>query len=282
VTSKVALVTGASRGVGAALALALAKEGYVVACAARSTRARPEATEGTLDDVVDRIRDAGGHSIALSVDLADREQVALMVDQTVTELGRLDVLVNNAAVLAVDGLDGPLDMRDRMMAVNLDAPYIACRHAVPYMRAGGGGRILNVSSLTALRPVPGVHGTTYSITKIGLERLTMDLHRELKSEGIAVNCYRIDVGVASEGVRGVYGDIDLSSFETPAVAAEGMAWMLRQPVTYSGQRESMRHLAHREGIMPTVAAREEPLPPTTFGWPPATEPSTNRPSSFAG
>jgi hypothetical protein len=72
------------------------------------------------------------------------------------------------------------------------------------------------------------------------------------------------VGVASEGALAHMQVDELSGWESPAVAAEGIAWMLLQPVSYTGQRESMAHLAHREGIMPTVAARGDPLPPTDF------------------
>ncbi|XVQ14732.1 SDR family NAD(P)-dependent oxidoreductase [Spirillospora sp. CA-255316] len=255
---KVALVTGASRGVGAATALALAGEGYAVACAARATRENPQRTPGTLDDVVDRIRAGGGTAIPVPVDLSDRDQVTRMVDRTVAELGRLDVLVNNAAVTFVGDLDIPLRRHDLVMAIDLDAPLLAARQAVPHMRAAGGGRIVNVSSLAALKPVPGL--MSYGIAKIGLERMTVDLARQLAADRIAVNCFRIDVPVASEGTLANMPGVDHGDWEAPAVAAEGIAWMVRRPAEYSGRRESMAHLAHREGIMPTVAAR--PLTPT--------------------
>ncbi|MFC5746278.1 SDR family NAD(P)-dependent oxidoreductase [Actinomadura rugatobispora] len=255
---KVALVTGASRGVGAATALALAGEGYAVACAARATRESPQRTPGTLDDVVDRIRAAGGTAVAVPVDLSVRDQVTRMVERTVAELGRLDVLVNNAAVTFVGDLDIPLRRHDLVMAIDLDAPLQAIRHAVPHLRAAGEGRVVNVSSLAALKPVPGL--MSYGIAKIALERMTVDLARQLAPDRIAVNCFRIDVPVASEGTLANMPGVDHSGWEAPAVAAEGIAWMLRRPAGYSGRLESMAHLAHREGIMPTVAAW--PLPPT--------------------
>lgn len=259
-TTKVALVTGASRGVGAATAIALAEAGYAVACAARSTSDKPQRTPGTIDDVVQQIRSAGGTAIALPTDLADREQVAAMVDDTVNELGRLDVLINNAAVTFVGDLDIPQHRHDLVMAIDLDAPLVACRQAVPHLRAAGEGRIVNVSSLAALRPFPGL--MSYGMAKVALERLTLDLARQLAADKIAVNCFRIDVGVASEGFVANAPNVDHSDWEPTSVAAEGIVWMLRQPVSYSGRRESMAHLAQREGIMPTVAARPGPMPPT--------------------
>jgi NAD(P)-dependent dehydrogenase (short-subunit alcohol dehydrogenase family) len=258
--TRVALVTGASRGVGAATAAALAEAGYAVACAARSTRAHPQRTPGTIDDVVDRIRDRGGTAIAVPVDLADRSQVVAMVARTVDELGRLDVLVNNAAVTFVGDLDVPERRHDLIMAIDLDAPLVACREAVPHLRATGEGRIVNVSSLAALVPFPGL--MSYGIAKIGLERLTVDLARQLAPAGIAANVFRIDVPVASEGFVANAPGADHHDWEPPSVAAEGIVWMLRQPVAYSGRRESMAQLARREGIMPSVAARPDPLPLT--------------------
>jgi NAD(P)-dependent dehydrogenase (short-subunit alcohol dehydrogenase family) len=258
ISKKVALVTGASRGVGAALARILAEAGYAVACAARSTRELPQRTPGTLDDVVDQIRAGGGTALPVRVDLSDRDQVRQMVEQTVSAFGRLDVLVNNAAVTFVGDLDIPLRRHDLVMAINLDAPLQAARQAVPHLRASGEGRIINISSMAALKPVPGL--MSYGIAKIGLERMSIDLARQLAPDRIAVNCFRIDVPVASEGTLANMPGLDHSDWEAPAVAAEGIAWMLSQPIGYSGQRESMAHLAHREGIMPTVAQR--PLTPT--------------------
>lgn len=249
---KVALVTGASRGVGEAVAVALAEAGASVACAARSTAAAPQRTPGTLDDTVARITDGGGTAIAVPTNLADAAEVETMVERTVTELGRLDILVNNAAITFVGDIDIPQSRHDLVMAVNLQAPLIASRVAIPYLRAAGGGRILNVSSVAALVPFPGL--MSYGISKIGLERLTVDLARQLQHDGIAVNCFRIDLAVASEGFVANTPGADRSTWEPCEVAAEGVLWMLRQPASYSGRRESMLGLRQREGIMASQAA----------------------------
>ncbi|MBX3285722.1 MAG: SDR family NAD(P)-dependent oxidoreductase, partial [Actinobacteria bacterium] len=165
-----ALVTGASRGIGAALALALADEGVAVACAARATAERPQRTPGTLDDTVGRIRDAGGRAVAVPTDLSDPDAVVAMVERAAGELGGLDLLVNNAAVTFVGDLDIPLARHDLVMAVNLQAPLLALRAARPHLEASGGA-VLNVSSVAALYPHNGL--MSYGISKIGLERLTV-------------------------------------------------------------------------------------------------------------
>ena len=247
---KVALVTGASRGVGSATAVALAAAGCRVACAARSTDAAPQRTPGTLDGTVATITAAHGPSAALAVptDLSDSDQVVRMVAATVEAFGRLDILVNNAAVTFIGDLDIPMRRHDLIMEINLRAPLIAIREALPHLRASGqGGRIVNVSSLAALDPIPGL--MSYGVSKIGLERLTVDAARQLARDRIAVNCFRIDLPVASEGFLANTPDSDHSTWEPAEVAAEGICWMVRQPAVYSGRRESMAGLRQREGIM---------------------------------
>lgn len=247
------LVTGASRGVGAAVAVALAEAGASVACAARSTADAPQRTPGTLDDTVARITDAGGCAVAVPTDLSDPDQVRAMVERAAAELGGLDILVNNAAVTFVGDLDIPLRRHELVMAVNLTAPLVACQAAVPHLRASGGGRILNVSSVAGLLPVPGL--MSYGISKIGLEHLTVDLARMLQGDGIAVTCFRIDLPVESEGFVANTPGLDRSTWEPCEVAAEGIVWMLRQPTSYSGRRESMLGLRQHEGIMASRAVR---------------------------
>jgi NAD(P)-dependent dehydrogenase (short-subunit alcohol dehydrogenase family) len=234
---KVALVTGASRGVGAATALALAEAGCTVACAARATTEQPQRTPGTIDDVVERIEEAGGRALAMPTNLADEEQVVRMVAETVERLGRVDVLVNNAAITFIGDIDIPLKRHDLIMEVNLRAPLIAIREVKDHMIRGGGGAIVNISSAAGLHPHPGL--MSYGISKIGLERLTVDAAAQLQRHHIAVNCFRIDIPVASEGFVANTPGVDRSTWEPSEVAAEGIVWMVRQPATYSGRRESM-------------------------------------------
>ena len=245
---KVALVTGASRGVGAATAIALAEAGCHVACAARSTADAPQRTPGIIDETVRRVREVGRDGLAVPTNLAVEAEVEAMVATTVEHFGRLDILVNNAAI----SFPGPLDISTKryelMMKVNLHAPLVATREAAAVMRAqGDGGAVLNVSSIAALYPFDGQ--MVYGMGKIALERLTVDAAMQLHEDGIAVNCFRIDLPVASEGSVANAPDFDHSGWEPSEVAAEGMLWMLRQPASYSGQLESMHELRQREGIM---------------------------------
>jgi NAD(P)-dependent dehydrogenase (short-subunit alcohol dehydrogenase family) len=256
---KVALVTGASRGVGAATAVALAEAGCDVACAARATRANPQRTAGTIDETVARVGQTGRRGLAVPTNLAVDEEVEAMVATTVEQFGRLDILINNAAITFVGDLDIPLHRYDLIMQVNLRAPLIAIREAVPAMRAAGGGAVINVSSVAAMFPHSSL--LAYGISKIGLERLTVDAAAQLAPDNIAVNCFRIDVAVASEGFVANTPGVDHSTWEPSEVAAEGIVWMVRQPPGYSGRRESMYALRQREGIMATRSTAPVSEPP---------------------
>jgi NAD(P)-dependent dehydrogenase (short-subunit alcohol dehydrogenase family) len=258
---KVALVTGASRGVGAATALALAEAGCDVAVAARSTQDAPQSTPGTLDATVAGIEERGRRGLAIPTNLGVDDEVVAMVDRTVEELGRLDILVNNAAITFVGDLDLPLKRFDLIMQVNLRAPMIAIRAATPHMRAAGGGSIVNVSSVAGNYPIEGL--MAYGISKIGLERLSVDVAQQLVADEIACNVFRIDIPVASEGFVANAPDADHSNWEPSSVAAEGIVWMLSQPPSYSGMRESMFGLRHREGIMASQVPEPWPTAPVT-------------------
>ena len=250
---KVALVTGASRGVGAATAVALAEAGAKVACAARSTDANPQRTPGTIEQTLARIAAAGGEAISVPTNLTNEDEVVAMVRRTAAHFGRLDVLVNNAAITFVGDLDIPLKRYDLVMNVDLRAPLVAMREAVPHMRRAGAGAIVNVSSAAALYPHAGL--MAYGIAKVGLERATIDVAKQLQRDRIAVNCFRIDVPVASEGFVANTPGLDRSDWEPSEVAAEGIVWVLRQAATFSGRRLSMQRLQKTEGIMRSRATR---------------------------
>jgi citronellol/citronellal dehydrogenase len=252
-TGKVAIVTGASRGVGAATAIALASEGALVACAARATDASPLPIPGTLDDTVRRIDAAGGRAIAVPTNLADDASIEAMVTATVDQLGPVDILVNNAAITFPGDLELPMKRFDLIFDVDLRAPVIATRAVYPGMVERGVGAIVNVSSAAALNAYPGQ--MAYGMAKAALERFTASAAELLRPHSIPVNTFRIDIPVASEGFLAALPDFDHSDWEPPEVAAEGILWMLAQPPSYTGNNEGMAHLRAEHGIMASQAAR---------------------------
>jgi NAD(P)-dependent dehydrogenase (short-subunit alcohol dehydrogenase family) len=263
--SKTVLVTGASRGVGRALAIALGQRGAGVACAARATDERRFRLPGTVNETARLVEDAGGKGLAVPADLSRPEDVSDMISATAAHFGGFDMLVNNAAVSFGGDLDVEAKHYALMNAINVQAPLLATRQARRYLAAAGDGRILNVSSFAAVAYHPSM--MVYGMTKAALEHLTISLAAVLESEGIAVNCFRIDFPVASEGYMMNAPDADYSTWAAPSVAAAGMIWMLEQPPSYTGRIESMVGLAGRTDIMPTIAAQ-------IAGRPALTPPST--------
>jgi 3-oxoacyl-[acyl-carrier protein] reductase len=177
-TGKVALVTGASRGIGAAIAQRLARDGAAVAITYASSQQK-------AGGVVRAIEAAGGRALAMRADSADVEAVKSAVAETVRALGRLDVLVNNAGIAVVMPLDQfSLADFDRMVAVNVRAVFVAAQEASRHM--GEGGRIITIGSVNADR-MPFVGGSVYAMTKAAVAGLTRGLARDLGPRGITVN-----------------------------------------------------------------------------------------------
>ncbi|QKW10083.1 SDR family oxidoreductase [Streptomyces sp. NA04227] len=174
----VALVTGGSRGIGAATALRLAREGADVALTYAESK---EAAE----EVVTRIEAMGRRGLALRADAADAVETAEAVARTVETFGRLDVLVNNAGIGVLGPMDGlSLEDVDRVLAVNVRGVFLASQAAAARMAEGG--RIITIGSCIALR-VPGPGGTLYAMSKSALIGLTKALARELGDRRITAN-----------------------------------------------------------------------------------------------
>jgi NAD(P)-dependent dehydrogenase (short-subunit alcohol dehydrogenase family) len=178
IEGKVALVTGGSRGIGAAVALRLAEGGADVALTYERDTER-------ADVVVGQIKGIGGRALAIQADSADVTALTAAVDEVVSTFGRLDILVNNAGVFLIGPLDD-LDAAelDRTLAVNVRAPFVASQAAARHMTDGG--RIVSIGSNMAERAVfPGF--TLYALSKTALIGMTKGLARDLGPRGITVN-----------------------------------------------------------------------------------------------
>ena len=178
-TTRVALVTGASRGIGAATAVRLAHDGFDVAVNYLSRK------EGALR-TVQAIEATGRKAIAVQADVSDPADARRMVSETVMGLGRLDVLVNNAGVYERAFFDDTkVEDWDRRLATNLSACFYTAKAAVPEMRKVGGGRIISITSQLAYRGT--THGADYVAAKAGVVGLTKALALELAKDRILVN-----------------------------------------------------------------------------------------------
>ena len=181
-----ALVTGASRGLGRAIALEYAREGArVIVC---SRRHSPTGLSGTAEATARRIREAGGEALALSCDVADEQQVNAMVERASDAYGGVDVLVNNAGVMVLGEtlLEIGPDKWDASVAANLRGPFLLCRAVVPQMVRQGKGSIINIGSRMGSDHLQG-GGVLYSSTKAAVHMFSLCLAEELREHNIAVN-----------------------------------------------------------------------------------------------
>ena len=174
-----ALVTGASRGIGAAIAIALAEAGAAVAVNYRE-RADDAAS------VVAKIKSAGGRAVAVTADVSQAAAVAKMIERVASDLGPIDILVNNAGMAIVRGVDDLTESEfDQTIAVNLKSAFLCTQAVLPAMRARKWGRIVNISSGAARGA--GAIGVHYNASKAGMEGLTRGYAARVVKDGITVN-----------------------------------------------------------------------------------------------
>ena len=228
---KVALVTGGSRGIGRAIALRLAAEGADLAICARNTEA--------ADAVAAEIEALGRRCLVRQTDVANSEQAAALVAATLEELGRLDVLVNNAGVTRDNLL---MRMKeedwDEVLAINLKGAFNCAKAAVRPMLKARGGRIVNITSVVGLQGNAGQ--ANYAASKAGLIGLTKSLARELASRGITANAVAPGLvpetgmtgGLAEEVQKQMLAAVPLGRAGTPEDVAHAVAFLASEQAAY--------------------------------------------------
>ena len=206
---KVAIVTGASRGIGVGIAQRFAAEGAAVALVARTVEAR-EGLPGTLRETVARIEAGGGRCIAVQADLSDPAARARIVDQAQAELGPVDILVNNAARAFYEPAQTISEKRFRLsLEINLVGPFDLMQRVIPGMRERGRGWVLNMTTSVAELPPgppfarsgPAKAGTLYGGTKAMLNRLTVGVASEVEGQAIAVNALSPQAAILTPSLR---------------------------------------------------------------------------------
>lgn len=235
---QVVLVTGGSRGIGAATAVLAAAKGYAAAV-------NYVANAAAAQQVVQRIRDAGGEAIAVAGDVAQESDVLRMFDEVDTKLGRVTALVNNAGVVDVSARVEDMSMQRlrRMFDINVLGTILCAREAVKRMstrHGGAGGAIVNVSSAAARLGSPGQY-VDYAAAKGAVDAFTIGLAKEVAGEGIRVNAVRpglIDTEIHASGgipdrVRQLQHQVPMGRGGTAQEVAQAIVWLLCGEASYT-------------------------------------------------
>lgn len=246
---KVAIVTGASRGIGKATAQLFATEGAKVVCAARTLGEGEHILEGSLSTTVSEIKKAGGTALAVQTDVSSEESCAQLVETAKQAFGPVDVLVNDAALsYFIPIKDYPIKRWVRAFTVNVHGPFMLSQKVLPDMIERGSGAIVNVSSGAAIGPGRGPYtssttgGTMYGATKAALERFTQGLAEEVYQYGISVTCVSPSLVVPTPGTvyHKLVTGLDDPRGEPPQIMARAILLLATEPldkvagrVTYS-------------------------------------------------
>lgn len=231
-SEKVAVITGAGSGIGRAMATLFAQEGAKVVVA--------DILEERVNEVVEAISGEGGTAIGVVVNVADREEVEGMIDRAVEEYGRLDILCNNAGIMdrMAPAHEVSDELWERVLAVNLTGPFLACRKAIPIMRSQGSGTILNTSSLAGVQGSRA--GAAYTASKHGVIGLTKNIAFMYAPDGIRCNAIcpgavETAIGIGGEPSQAGYGRMQLGLGTNPRAAKpEELATMALALVSDAG------------------------------------------------
>ncbi len=213
--NKIAIVTGSSSGIGKAIALRFAEEGATVVVSARRLE--------MCEQVAARIRERGGQAVVIQTDVTDEAQVTGLISGTMQQFGRIDILVNNAGLILGDHIENTsTETFDHVMNINLRGMFFCCREGFRVMKAGGGGNIINMSSVAGVESWSGTG--TYSASKFGILGLTQALADEGRPHKIRVTA--ICPGrVADEMVDASREDIEKSGLIDPFDIAETAVYL---------------------------------------------------------
>ncbi len=226
---RVALITGASRGIGAAIAVALAKEGCRIVAAAKTIEPHPKLM-GTLHDTVRMVEEVGGEAIAVQCDVRYEEQVQAMVDAAVERFGRIDFLLNNAGAIFWSPVEHwPVRKYDLVMQVNVRAAFLCSRAVIPIMREQGFGHIVMMSPPEYPEAAP--NKGPYLVSKLGMTMIARAVDAENEDAGMCASALWPVAAIRTAATENLAMG-DLSQWRTPAILADATLELLaRDPKT---------------------------------------------------
>lgn len=225
---KTLFITGASRGIGLAIALRAARDGANVAIAAKSAVANPK-LPGTIHSAAQAVNEAGGQGLALKCDIREEDQVHAAMAATADAFGGIDILVNNASAIWLAGLaDTPMKRFDLMQQVNARGSFLCAQACLPYLKQAANPHILTLAPPPSLNPRWWAPHTGYTLAKMGMSFVTLGLAGELAGQGIAVNALWPRTIIATDALNMIPG-IDIARCRKPEIVADAAQAILSRP-----------------------------------------------------
>lgn len=232
---KTLFITGASRGIGLAIALRAAADGANIAIAAKTAEPHPK-LEGTIHTAADEIEKAGGRALPLVVDVRDDEAVAQAMTKTAETFGGIDIVVNNASAIATTPV-AATDMRrfDLMHQINARGTFMVSKFALPYLERAAKPHILMISPPLDMKEKWFAPYTGYAMAKFGMSLVVLGLAGELRLKGIAVNALWPRTTIATAAVRNLLGgDETIRRSRKPEIVADAAARIFEKPASFTG------------------------------------------------
>ncbi len=232
---KTLFITGASRGIGLAIALRAARDGGNVAIAAKSSVPNPKLA-GTIHTAAEAVDAAGGHGLALKCDIREEDQVRAAVAATVERFGGIDILVNNASAIWLRGvLDTPMKRFDLMNQVNARGSFLCAQACLPHLLQASNPHILTLAPPPSLDPQWWAPHTGYTLAKMGMSFVTLGLAGEFGPQGVAVNALWPRTLIATEALNMIPG-VEAANGRKPAIMADAAHAVLCRPAAgFSGR-----------------------------------------------
>ena len=235
-TGKTLFVTGASRGIGLAIAKRAARDGANIAIVAKTSDPNPK-LEGTIHTAAKEIEDAGGKALAIACDIRREDEVQRAVDETVAAFGGIDICVNNASAIALTPIEKTDIKRfDLMFAVNTRGTFLVSKICLPHLKKAENPHILMLSPPLDMKPQWFSGHVAYSIAKYGMSLCVLGLADEMKKDGIAVNALWPRTAIATAAVRNILGgDKMMRMSRSPEIVADAAHLVFQQPAkSFSG------------------------------------------------
>src|SRR6187397_3531479 len=227
---KTLFVSGASRGIGLAIALRAARDGANVAIAAKTAEPHPK-LKGTIYTAAEEIRAAGGKALPVLCDIRDEAQVIAAIEQTVAEFGGIDVCVNNASAISLTNSQGT-DMKrfDLMMGINTRGTFMVSKYAIPHLERAANPHILMLSPPLDMQEKWFAPHTAYTMAKFGMSLVTLGLAGELRPKGIAVNALWPRTTIATAAIKNLLGgERVMRMSRMPAIMADAAYLIFQKP-----------------------------------------------------